>query len=157
MPLDDSPGPPLDSSAHRPGAAARPVSIGRSDLPPAIQEGLAHIDEHYFEELRLAEVAERVFLAAPHFSRLFHKHVRVTFEEYLALKRVAEACAILVTHRDRPITQVARDVGLSLRVLEYHFQRRLQLSPSQFRRSGRALPALLPLTEAARPGDELSD
>lgn len=48
-----------------------------------------YIDQHYSEQLTLEEVASHFFLNSAYFSRLFHKHIGVTFTSYLNQVRIA--------------------------------------------------------------------
>ncbi len=48
-----------------------------------------YIDQHYSEQLTLDDVASHFFLSNAYFSRLFHKHMGVTFISYLNQVRMS--------------------------------------------------------------------
>ena len=54
-----------------------------------------YVDDHFTEPLKMSEVADRFFISYSHLSKLFHKKVGMTFQEYLISKRMNYAAELL--------------------------------------------------------------
>lgn len=99
----------------------------------SIVRAVDYINTHYQEHLSLKEMAELVYLSEQHFSSLFNKVMGIPFSKYVLEKRIHQACILLKT-TDKPVTQVATDVGFdSLSYFNRVFKRDKKLSPSQYR------------------------
>ena len=89
----------------RPSAAQRDTSLRRA---------YDHIRQHYAERLSLARVARVAGFSRTHFSRLFHKTEKVTFEHYLLTIRIERAKQLLLG-TELSLERVAQLAGLSSR------------------------------------------
>jgi AraC-like DNA-binding protein len=75
-----------------------------------LTRALAHIQQHYVEPLRLAQVARIAGFAPSYFSKLFIQSERVPFSRYLTRLRVERAKGLLTT-TELSLTRVARLSG----------------------------------------------
>ncbi|MBR6209394.1 MAG: AraC family transcriptional regulator [Oscillospiraceae bacterium] len=113
------------------------------------------IMEHYAENITLDALAERFALSPSHLSRKFQEAFQVSPINYLIDYRISMAKDLLI-HTDKPIAQVAEEVGYAN---PYHFSslfsRRTGLTPQQMRsvcRQSTTQPE-----EVIFPGEEKSD
>jgi AraC-like DNA-binding protein len=95
----------LVASIAQPSAAQRDTSLRRA---------YDHIRQHYAEPLSLARVARVAGFSRTHFSRLFHKVEKVTFEHYLLAIRIERAKQLLLG-TELSLERVAQLAGLSSR------------------------------------------
>ena len=99
-----------------------------------ISRAVRFIHQHYSENLDLEDTAERAFLSKYHFSRLFHRVVGLTFQDYVTLTRIQKAKELLTEAPYRSVTGVAHEVGFgSLRNFEMHFKQFFDQTPSHYR------------------------
>ena len=107
-------------------------------LHPRISRAIAHMHQHFTENLTLTGVAGEVGFSRFHFCRLFHRQTGVAFHDYLHQLRVARAKTLLV-ERDLSVTEVAYAVGFNdLSHFDKTFRRIAGGSPTQFRAAARA-------------------
>lgn len=98
-----------------------------------ITDILRYISEHYAEDLRLSDIADRFHLASSTLSRYFRRETGQSFSEYLAEVRAGNALNELVK-TDLPIATVAERNGYSSASLfSQIFRRRYHMSPSAYR------------------------
>lgn len=127
--------------------AARFVEIvsGREIKPPQASvrdrrravEAALWIDEHSDEEIDFETAACQAELSPFHFLRLFGQVLGVTPHQYLVRSRLRRAARLLADD-DRPITDVAGDVGFNdLSNFVRTFHRAAGISPRHFRRAAR--------------------
>jgi AraC-like DNA-binding protein len=100
-------------------------------------EAALWIEERSHEPIDLAQVAAIAGLSPFHFLRLFADVLGATPHQYLVRARVRNAARLLADH-DRPITDVALDVGFAdLSNFVRTFHRAAGMSPGRFRRAAR--------------------
>lgn len=98
-----------------------------------LERVLAFVHENYSNQTRLEEVADVAALSISGVHRLFKRHMRVSFSDYVARLRVGEACALLINTK-MPIARIAEDVGYSaLANFNRQFKAQKNMTPSQFR------------------------
>lgn len=94
----------------------RPIA---SDVFRASQQGdnreridrvLAHIHEHYTQELTLQALANVAALSVSALHRMFRKHARTNISEYITRIRIGDACARLAS-TEQPIAHISDAVG----------------------------------------------
>lgn len=73
---------------------------------------LAYIEEHYNEELRLTELARKLFVSPAHLIRVFKQEHGCTPHQYLITYRLAHA-AQLLKYSGLQIQQIASSLGFS--------------------------------------------
>jgi AraC-like DNA-binding protein len=96
-----------------------------------------HIDQHYKDQISIAEVASLVNLSKEAFCRYFKKMTRLTFVEFLNHYRVNQAKRLL--RLDLNITEVCYQCGYeSLSYFNRTFKKYTEQSPSSFRKKFRA-------------------
>lgn len=102
---------------------------------PNIFRALVFMNEHFTEDLTLADVAREAGLSRFHFCRLFRQEVGVLFHEHLTRLRVQHAKALLAD-RNRRISEVAYGVGFNdLSHFDRTFRKMVGRSPSEYRSS----------------------
>jgi AraC-like DNA-binding protein len=105
--------------------------------PSALRRVREHIDSNLGEHIEIADLATLTGLSPCHFSRAFKQSVGMPPHRYLISRRVQEA-AKLIEMTDRPMLEIALDVGFSD---QSHFTRvfssQVGESPSQFRHQRR--------------------
>ena len=105
--------------------------------PSALRRVRDHIDRNLAEHIEIADLATLTGLSPCHFSRAFKQSMGVPPHRYLISRRVEEA-ARLIESTDRPMFEIALDVGFSD---QSHFTRvfssQVGESPSQFRHQRR--------------------
>ncbi len=94
-----------------------------------------HIAENLDRPLRVDEVAALVRVSPSYFSRAFKRTFRQPFSQYVMALRL-ERARMLLTHTDRPISEVALACGLADQPhLTRLFHRRYGAPPSAWRRA----------------------
>ena len=112
----------------------RPPAAGERDRRRAVDAAL-WIDARSTEPLDLQQVARAAGLSPFHFLRLFAAVLGVTPHQYLVRSRLRHA-ARLLADEDRPITDVAYDVGFGdLSNFVRTFHRAAGVSPRGFRKA----------------------
>ncbi len=75
---------------------ARSIYSNRKSFSKEISAALSFIDENYFRDLSLSEIAGHVNLSSGYFSGLFKKELDMSFVEYLNNLRIEKAKELLV-------------------------------------------------------------
>jgi len=133
--------------APRPGAA--PARDRRRAVDAAMW-----IAEGSHEDIGLEQAAAEAGLSAFHFLRLFSQVLGVTPHQYLVRSRLRHA-ARLLADGDRPVTEIALDVGFAdLSNFVRTFRRAAGVSPGDFRRAARGDRKILQDRLAALLDDE---
>jgi AraC-like DNA-binding protein len=118
------------------GRAAKPIAATAQDRRRAVEAAL-WIDAHSHREIDLEAAADQAGISPFHFLRLFSGVLGVTPHQYLVRSRLRHA-ARLLADEDRPITDIAYDVGFNdLSNFVRTFHRAAGVSPSKFRKASR--------------------
>jgi AraC family transcriptional regulator len=118
------------------GREWKPAAAAGRDRRRAIEAAL-YLDTHSHEPVDLETAANEVGLSSFHFLRLFSKVVGVTPHQYLVRSRLRRA-ARLLADGDRPVTDVALDVGFAdLSNFVRTFHRAAGVSPRSFRKAAK--------------------
>lgn len=118
------------------GRRRKPPRLHPRDRRRAVEAAL-WLDENAHEPLNLDRVARTTGLSQFHFLRLFAQVLGVTPHQYLVRARLRRA-AHLLADDDRPITDVALDVGFAdLSNFVRTFHRAAGVSPRAFRAAAR--------------------
>lgn len=98
-----------------------------------LERVLAFVHKNYNSQTRLEEVAGVAALSLSGVHRMFKRHMRVSFSEYVARLRVGQACALLINTK-MPIARVAENVGYcALANFNRQFKIQKLMTPRQFR------------------------
>jgi len=117
------------------GRVHRPVATPARDRRRMVEAAL-WMDAHSHEPIDLALASRTSGLSEFHFLRLFAKVLGVTPHQYLLRSRLRRAARLLVDEADRPVTDVAFDVGFGdLSNFVRSFHRAAGVSPSAFRKA----------------------
>lgn len=82
----------------------------RQDEAATLAEAIAHLHEHFAEDLTRDQLARVACLSPAHFSRQVRRHFGLTFSQLLTRVRLEHATELLAT-TDRPVAEVARACG----------------------------------------------
>ncbi|HSV51576.1 MAG TPA: AraC family transcriptional regulator [Burkholderiaceae bacterium] len=118
------------------GKRPEPQPAGVRDRQRAVEAAM-WIHAHSHEDIALERVAGAAGLSPFHFLRLFSRVLGVTPHQYLVRSRLRHA-ARLLSEDDRPVTDVALDVGFAdLSNFVRSFHRAAGVSPRGFRQAAR--------------------
>jgi AraC-like DNA-binding protein len=118
------------------GRPHRPAAAKARDRRRAVETAL-WIDAHSHQEIDLEAAAGQADISPFHFLRLFSSVLGVTPHQYLVRSRLRHAARLLADD-DRPITDVAYDVGFGdLSNFVRTFHRAAGVSPRKFREASR--------------------
>lgn len=99
-----------------------------------IENTILFIKEHYSENLKIKNVAQRAYISETYFSKIFKEQTGKTFVEYLQDIRINAACALLVNTR-LTISDIADECGYSdIKYFYKIFFRIKKLTPGEFRK-----------------------
>jgi AraC-like DNA-binding protein len=117
-----------------------------------IQPVVGYLVEHFADDLRLPEVAQRFGMTPWSFSRRFQKMAGKSFTDYLTTLRLSQTCKLLADS-DMPVTDICFEVGYS-NVSNFNraFLKARGMSPSLYRRLARRR-----ITQRPAAGDALND
>ncbi|MEI6858754.1 MAG: PocR ligand-binding domain-containing protein [Shewanella sp.] len=100
-----------------------------------IKKAIRYIELHYFEDIKLEEVADHVYLSPHYFSKLFKKEMDVGFNHYVNLQRLHGAKKML-KYSDWSISRIARNLGYSCSSYFCKvFRNEFDITPQEFRNS----------------------
>jgi AraC family transcriptional regulator len=118
--------------------AGSPLASARGGLSPwAERRCLELMRARLSEDISLDDLAAEARLSPFHFARMIKQSLGVPPRVYLTRLRVERACELL-EQTDRPITEIALEVGYSSsQVLARVFLKHMRSSPSDYRRAVR--------------------
>lgn len=113
------------------------IDVGISQLFKAQKENISraieYINNNYFEPLTINEVANKYYISASYFKRLFKYFTSKTFVEYVTELRITNAVELLVK-TDHTITDIAMNVGFNnVNHFNRVFKSKMGVSPLQYR------------------------
>ncbi len=104
----------------------------KRELTP-IEKTDAYINTHMNEKITLRDLAEEVGLSEYYFSRYFKAHTGVSPIEYATMKKLDYASALL-SRTDRPVSDIANQVGYTLRSFINLWTAHYDFPPTKFRK-----------------------
>lgn len=94
-----------------------------------------YIDEHFGENISLSRLGRELGFSLPYLSRLFHREVGTSFQQYLQKTRIEHSCRLLAETR-LTIMQIAQEVGYNdTKHFGKLFRETVHMSPREFRKS----------------------
>lgn len=94
---------------------------------------VSYIDENFYRDITLAELAENVNVSSQHLCRQFKKRMNMRPIEYLNKKRISVSKALLL-EGGKSISDISREVGFSSPTyFGMVFKNQESISPSQFK------------------------
>jgi len=100
----------------------------------AIARAVDYMDEHYAEDLRIADLVRLTGLSHAQFDRLFHEQMSIPPRAYLLQVRVNHAATLLLG-TDKSITTIALEVGFNdSSYFTKAFRRATSMTPRAFRK-----------------------
>ncbi len=118
-----------------PGKPSNCFPTDEAALPHlGIKRAVEFLREHHSGRVDLEQVAAHACLSKYHLSRLFHRMVGMSYQDYLTRIRIEEAKQLLAQTPYLSLTCIAYRVGFgSLRNLEGQFKKLTGRSPSEYR------------------------
>ena len=93
-----------------------------------------YIDGHYREKITLAELTKMFGISRSAFCVVFPQFTGLPLHRYVAQKRILEAQLLIRTHPDRPLNEIAAEVGYEDMTTFYrNFLRVAGVAPSGYR------------------------
>ena len=86
------------------------VSENKLSLCKELESALSYIEENYYKDIALNDVAAHINLTDSYVSRLFKKKLGINFNRYLAERKIKEAKKMLI-EGEVNITEIAFSVG----------------------------------------------
>ncbi len=103
-----------------------------SPTQKSINEMIAYIQEHIYENLTVTDLAKHFFLHPDYLSRLFKRHAHTTVSHYITLQKIATAQSLL--REGLTVAQVQEKLGYSSYAYFFKtFQKHTGISPSKYR------------------------
>ncbi len=96
-----------------------------------------YVNRHYMESLSLSALCEELHFSLPYVSSAFHRETGMTFRTYVNRVRIEKACHLLRT-TDRTVSDIAAHLGYSDPAFFYKvFRREMEMTPYEYRKTGR--------------------
>ena len=93
-----------------------------------------YIDSHYREKIGIAELTKRFGISRSAFCAVFPQFAGLPLHQYVARKRIVEAQLLIRAHPERPLSDVAAEVGYEDVTTFYrNFLRVAGVAPSKYR------------------------
>ncbi|MEP6467101.1 MAG: AraC family transcriptional regulator [Parafilimonas sp.] len=94
---------------------------------------LQYVMEHYTNDIYIEEIASKLNMSVPSFSRYFKHHTRKTFSQYVTEIRISHACRLLMEN-NYTISEICYLSGFeNLSNYHRHFKKLLDTIPKHYR------------------------
>ena len=101
-----------------------------------VEKAIRYIDQHYMEEIHIADVASACGLSESHFRRVFEENTGMRPVDYLNMVRVNKACEMMIK-KDISMENIGKAVGFQTASgFNRNFKRLMGLSPLQWKNKG---------------------
>ncbi|REE87445.1 two-component system response regulator YesN [Paenibacillus taihuensis] len=109
------------------------ATASEADNVRSVRKITMFLDEHYFEDFSLIDVATRFHMDAAYLSKLFKSITNENFTEYVTRKRMEKACELLKSSENK-INEISELVGYeNQRYFSQVFKRFTGQTPSEYR------------------------
>lgn len=98
-----------------------------------IEKAVRFMEEHYYWDLTLEDVARQVYLSPSYFSRLFNRLKGCSVLKFLTQIRMEQACELLI-NTDLQISNIAGRVGYDTHHFSQVFKQNIGCTPTCYRR-----------------------
>ena len=116
----------------------KPRSEESGEKNPLVERAKEYVAEHYYENLMLTEVAEKVGVTAGYLSTLFQKQLEKGFVDYLNEIRIDHACTYLQQNYLKTY-EIAYKVGFNdEKYFSKVFKKIMGQSPTEYRKSSQS-------------------
>ena len=110
-------------------------NLGAQDAQERMSQAIQYLDTHFAESIDVSVISPKFGYTREHFTRLFRRRKGISPGQYLQDLRFMRACELLRA-TDLSLDAIAEKSGLgSASYLCRQFQRKLRLSPGDYRKS----------------------
>lgn len=113
----------------RPKLASRSHPVSRDPFRASVQ----FMEQHYMEEINLANIAHAVGYSKQHFQRRFKEIYGINPSQYLQRLRLLKGAELLEKDSGRSVGEIAEMVGLELNYFVRLFKREYGITPARYR------------------------
>lgn len=93
-----------------------------------------YIDSHYKQKIGLVDLTKRFGISRSAFCTVFPQFTGLSLHRYIAKKRIMEAQLLIRAHPDRPLSEIAAEVGYDdITTFYRNFLRVAGMAPSKYR------------------------
>jgi AraC-like DNA-binding protein len=100
----------LNNAQHRKIDVARTEEEPSSEIPYILKNVVQYINEHIHEKITVAELTQMTKWKSQHFQRVFTQFIGMNPNEYIKIKKIEKAKAMLV-ETDQSICDIVDDLG----------------------------------------------
>ena len=116
-----------------------PVKRTNVECSRAMRTVIDYCVRNYNNELSLALLSQELHMSKYYISHLFGKEFNMKFNDYINSLRVSAACRLLCD-TTKSITEISEEVGFAtVRTFNRAFSKQYNLSPTEYRASGRSV------------------
>ncbi|GGG13593.1 hypothetical protein GCM10010912_67500 [Paenibacillus albidus] len=102
--------------------------------PAQFLQVLHFIQQHYADNITLAQLSRTFDWSERHLQRLFHKHTGQTFHHFLQNTRIQKSCGLLMQHPQFSVQLIAEQVGYQdTKTFSSVFKRIVGKTPGRYR------------------------
>lgn len=99
-----------------------------------VQQAMAYINEHFDEDIRIADIADFISINPTYLENLFKQHTKITLTSYINKQRIAKAVSYL-SGTKLSVVEIGFIVGFNNRQhFTRVFQHLMHTSPGEYRR-----------------------
>lgn len=99
-----------------------------------VQQAMAYINEHFDEDIRIADIADFISINPTYLENLFKQHTKITLTNYINKQRIAKAVSYL-SGTKLSVVEIGFIVGFNNRQhFTRVFQQLMHTSPGEYRR-----------------------
>jgi two-component system response regulator YesN len=105
-----------------------------NDSGSLLEQAIRFIDKNYKQDISLQGVAQSLYMSPSYFSAKFKEAAGMNFIDYVTMKRVEQAAALLAG-TNKKVIEISREVGYEdEKYFSRVFKREKQVSPGQYRK-----------------------